>query len=381
MVGRNDPCVCGSGKKYKRCCGNTNEAFLEQQVAVELHQVLVGAYEQSANQEDLAEFRMDMKEWKEKLENLWETQRIEEAISAYFLFVKRSDLWQRHIVELLNGTLRSTVRSVVEAWKSPIVLLGKVKGEQDGVLEIGQVLTDETFYLKKKEGMLSNDDTYVCGVVLPDNRKHQNGVYAVSSLLFKNDVQGTFEDDICSLAKTSGFERSADIFKEYMVDIYGILLGKPTESKNEFSEDNLVEEVEEIQETEEILEIEEAPVEVVESTTDNSAQEDLTPIQEETVALLDKTLVERETNFETRSRLKNICVTYLLEEEPKFRKANVVAAGVFRAAIDCEILIEAPMTNSAVATLFDVSPASMAKHADSVRELIPRLYEEASTVN
>ena len=39
------------------------------------------------------------------------------------------------------------------------------------------------------------------------------------------------------------------------------------------------------------------------------------------------------------------------------------------------------MTNSAVAKLFDVSPASMAKHADSVRELIPRLYEEASTVN
>ena len=22
-VGRNDPCPCGSGKKYKRCCGNT----------------------------------------------------------------------------------------------------------------------------------------------------------------------------------------------------------------------------------------------------------------------------------------------------------------------------------------------------------------------
>lgn len=21
-VGRNDPCVCGSGKKFKKCCGN-----------------------------------------------------------------------------------------------------------------------------------------------------------------------------------------------------------------------------------------------------------------------------------------------------------------------------------------------------------------------
>ncbi|NSW92183.1 MAG: SEC-C domain-containing protein [Firmicutes bacterium] len=21
-IGRNDPCPCGSGKKYKKCCGN-----------------------------------------------------------------------------------------------------------------------------------------------------------------------------------------------------------------------------------------------------------------------------------------------------------------------------------------------------------------------
>ena len=24
-IGRNDPCPCGSGKKYKKCCGRTNE--------------------------------------------------------------------------------------------------------------------------------------------------------------------------------------------------------------------------------------------------------------------------------------------------------------------------------------------------------------------
>ncbi|MCS2677438.1 SEC-C metal-binding domain-containing protein [Bacteroides ovatus] len=23
-VGRNDPCPCGSGKKYKKCCGRNN---------------------------------------------------------------------------------------------------------------------------------------------------------------------------------------------------------------------------------------------------------------------------------------------------------------------------------------------------------------------
>ena len=59
------------------------------------------------------------------------------------------------------------------------------------------------------------------------------------------------------------------------------LANQRSQKRNESSEENLVEEVEEIPEIEEVLEIEEALVEVVESTTDNSAQEDLTPIQEE----------------------------------------------------------------------------------------------------
>ena len=31
MVGRNDPCPCGSGKKYKKCCLNSGKTFMESQ--------------------------------------------------------------------------------------------------------------------------------------------------------------------------------------------------------------------------------------------------------------------------------------------------------------------------------------------------------------
>jgi hypothetical protein len=27
-IGRNDPCVCGSGKKYKKCCGSVDAVVL-----------------------------------------------------------------------------------------------------------------------------------------------------------------------------------------------------------------------------------------------------------------------------------------------------------------------------------------------------------------
>ncbi len=366
MVGRNTPCPCGSGKKYKRCCINTNERFLEQQVAEELKQILVEAYEQSASPEDLVEFRQYMKEWKEKLEGHWQKQRIEEAISAYFLFVKRSDLWQRQREQSLNETLRMSVRTVLEKWKDPVVLLGKVKGEQKGMLRIEQMFSGEVFYLKKAEKMPTDPDTYVYGIVLPDHRLHPEGIYVVSSLMFTRDEKGILQEEIIALKKSSDTETVDEFFKEHMVNIYEILLGKSFLPKSS----PIVEKAEEV-----VEEKSESPVQ--ENDLEATSLEMLTPIQEEAVMLLDQTLQEREADLTVRTRLKDICVAYLLEEEPKFRKANVVAAGVFRAAIDCELLDEEPMTNSAVATLFGVSPASMTKHAESVREMISTRYAEA----
>lgn len=36
MVGRNDPCPCGSGKKYKKCHGKENTMDLQEVVETEL---------------------------------------------------------------------------------------------------------------------------------------------------------------------------------------------------------------------------------------------------------------------------------------------------------------------------------------------------------
>lgn len=46
MVGRNDPCPCGSGKKYKKCCGREETVDLQQVVDAELESVLVDFAEQ-----------------------------------------------------------------------------------------------------------------------------------------------------------------------------------------------------------------------------------------------------------------------------------------------------------------------------------------------
>lgn len=44
MIGRNDSCHCGSGKKYKRCCGSTGTDLVEMIVNEELDRVLKGFF-------------------------------------------------------------------------------------------------------------------------------------------------------------------------------------------------------------------------------------------------------------------------------------------------------------------------------------------------
>jgi len=34
-VGRNDPCPCGSGKKYKRCCGARAQTYMEREQEID----------------------------------------------------------------------------------------------------------------------------------------------------------------------------------------------------------------------------------------------------------------------------------------------------------------------------------------------------------
>ena len=98
---------------------------IEKLVDEELSRILLGVYEQSPDPGDLAEFNTYRRQWVGKLGNLWDGDSIEESISEYYLFVARRDLWMRYLLRVLNTTIRSAVRSVVEMWQTPIFCLEK----------------------------------------------------------------------------------------------------------------------------------------------------------------------------------------------------------------------------------------------------------------
>ena len=341
MVGRNDPCPCGSGKKHKKCCEGKNELSLETLIDEELERIVLGAYEQKTSPTDMSEFENYKRHWKSKLGKLMSPTDIEEAVSEYFLFIARRDLWKRHLLRMMNGSLRGTVRSVLEIWKDPIVLFGKVKEEHEEYVVVQEILGDGAYKLEKKQEMLLEENSFIFGVVLPDNRYQENDIYVISSLMFINDWNGSFEKQIVELAESSGFAKSLDFYKEHMADIYEILLARDARTVEELIE------------------------------------HDFTPVQKEVIVILDNVLELRNTVQEAHELLRNIVVTYFLKERPNFRKPGVIAAAVFFVAVDLGIMEDEELTNAEIAKLFDVSSSSMMKHADNIREFVIEMYEQS----
>ena len=239
MIQRNDPCPCGSGKKYKKCCIGKNEVSIDTMVEEELQRILAGMYEQPITPAVHAEYEVFQREWTTELSSFWDEKEIEYAVSEYFFYVARQDLWKRYLIKVLNDPIRSAVRSVIETWQEPIILLGNITGEENGLVAIKEVLGDETYYLEKQQDMPVEKDSVVFGVALRDERIRENGIFIINSLLFVKDGNHSLANEISKLAESSGFGNSDDFYKAHMMDIYHNILSKSEGSVVDLLENEL----------------------------------------------------------------------------------------------------------------------------------------------
>ena len=337
MMERNDPCLCGSGKKYKKCCLGKNEVSVDTLVEEELQRILAGMYEQPITPAIRAEYELYQREWTSKLSSFWDKEEIEYAVSEYFFYIARQDMWKRYLIKVLNDPIRSAVRSVVETWQEPIILLGKITGEKNGLLVIEEVLGDETYYLEKEEDMPVDQNGVVFGVALRDNRMRENEVFIINSLLFVKDDNNSFANEISILAESSGFDKSYEFYKTHMIDIYHSILSKS------------------------------------EGSVTDILKKELTDIQQEAMTIFYSKLEFLEIQADYPDLMDNIVVTYLYEKQPKFKKPEVIAAAFLHALLEFDMFDNYWMTQKEVAKLFDVSVSSLTNQSVKIQEFIVEL--------
>lgn len=340
MIGRNDPCPCGSGKKYKKCCLGKNEESLETLISDELERVIRGIYEQPRTREELSKYEKHRNVWLEKLGKHWDEKSIDVAATEFFLFVEQRQLWQRYIEEVLQTPLRDAVRSIVETWHDPVVLFGKVESDQGNYVQVKEILGEETFALEVGQDLEKEKDVVVFGVGLKDSRFKENGLYTLTSFMFLKDVNQAFEKDVVRLVESSKLPTPLAFYQKHMVDVYALMF-----DRDKPSIDDLI-------------------------TTK------LTDEQQEALTMIQDVLEDVEAIPEVKELLQNISITYFLKEKPRFRKPNVIAAAVFNVALDLKILGELTMTNREVAERFDVSTSSIKTHAERIRIFVEKMLEQ-----
>jgi tetratricopeptide (TPR) repeat protein len=168
-VGRNDPCPCGSGKKYKKCCLSKNEAAsegrrpekpddrLRQRLMAYVEKSLPRAETDRAMREffgerfdlDRRSFALDSRgvevEWPAFLEWLIHDFRLSTGQPAIARFLAER-----------GGSLPADERGILEEWQDAAVGLHEVVDLEPGrSLTLRDVFTEETCTVREVRGSLS----------------------------------------------------------------------------------------------------------------------------------------------------------------------------------------------------------------------------------
>lgn len=204
-VGRNEPCPCGSGKKYKKCCGAQKTvsitSIIEQELLALQTQVL--QYAMHEYEEEITE------DFEEKLDELL-TEDEDEV--EFYSFVHT--IWYSLFVPVENGETilqqfikgrskmiqRPKVKEILESWTNPRPIAGRMLSLSSDSMKVRDTLTDEILSIKLLEPTEPEENSFVFGFLVP---------FGNESILFPSvfDLEGE-KDDKEELYVKGEFENS-----------------------------------------------------------------------------------------------------------------------------------------------------------------------------
>jgi tetratricopeptide (TPR) repeat protein len=174
-VGRNDPCPCGSGKKYKKCCGVNEVISLTQVLESDIDdlekQLLHFALRNYGNQieESFENFQQEY-----DLNNDDEVKFFEFVHTIWFTLFAKADqggtILDQFIASELRKIKRPKLKQVVQSWKDARVFFGTIISIEDNNYTI--------------EDLFSSDRLEAVVVTNLEKQYEQNGFFAAILLPF-----------------------------------------------------------------------------------------------------------------------------------------------------------------------------------------------------
>lgn len=317
MVGRNDPCPCGSGKKYKKCCESKQNDSIEEVQTEELERILQSFYDHYPERKDMEDYADLVSAWSKVIGDYLDLEMIEAIVMDEFFFHYKQEIWLDYLKKQKKIMVRPSTLSVLNQWNEPQVFVGKVIEVNEHYMTVSHILTKESIQLRRESDKPVPVGVHVYCFILPDSSAEENHYLAISSLVFfPVDHQNVFDNVEKQFEKQEKLSASA-FLKELGATLWK-LLGQNGYEGGEYTNFE--------------------------------------------VGVLQVAIDFLEKNNREYGNFIEIVEDYLVEQQPNARKEVAIAAGAIRFGQENGLFEPFDMTIKEIAEAFDVSTSSLNKY-------------------
>ncbi|WP_318614882.1 YecA family protein [Sporosarcina sp. YIM B06819] len=333
MIGRNDPCTCGSEKKYKKCCGSRGTDLVEMLVNEELDRVLIDYFNDYPKGDNRGEMMRLMREWSIRLSGSWEIGNIEEAASEFYLFIHNKEVWRTYVSEQLKQAKRESVATVLQVWDEPFMLLAEITGVEFGMLKVQELFGDNTYHVTRNEGMPTDVGTLMFGAVLRDPRKVADAIAPISSIIFLAKWSKQTKASLVELREAVADKTQEQFIVDHALDIYELFIKRSMASMTE-----IVEEV-------------------------------LAPTQLSALQAMEATLRDLEQTTESREIMHKLAVAYFMNDNEDVPVEADFLAATVKAGISIGIVHGTGLEDETIVEKYSASSEGMAVYVKGLEAL------------
>ncbi|WAA12740.1 SEC-C domain-containing protein [Fervidibacillus halotolerans] len=362
-IGRNDPCPCGSGKKYKHCCGKTNVVSLNYIILDELKKI----------QFDILSFadqylqNMDMKNLRKIAPRIKKQHISDDMLDVlfsywYILNGKTKDgqpILKTFVAKEISLIQRSKTRSIVGNWPGNLhVAFGLVEKINPQKFEIFDWLSERTYTVYTKEDIVDHTIHFTLLLPFENGNWFQIGPPLNISPRFLTPLN----DWIYDAFETSGKDDPESFLREEFILLFNELMGKLKQLDCEENETAL-----EKQPKEEVsidIPIQKA-IEIIKWKK---------PVYRQVIEeLLEDVEMLGSLDDEIPAKALALWFTFCEEKQPTIKKPDIYIAALIYTFQSLNLL-QTAFTYSKLATMYGVSSSSISKVAN---EMMDFFYEKA----
>ncbi len=318
-VKRNDPCPCGSGKKYKKCCMNKEVLSVDELVADELDRTIERFFGNYPPRNEMHLLQARFLDWKEAVGEHYADQMIMALIFEEYALQHRETVWKQYIEKQIEEHMRPKTKEALRTWFQPKATIATTESVDGYELVATDDLTGETFTLLRPSDRPIAENMRFFTVLLPSGT-NEGAMISLSTLLFIPVAFNETLDEFVANVKKEGNVQQA--FANQFIDLWK-MLGEAGFYGGEWSE-------------------------------------------------FEKSILEEVTVFlHERGRfneeLMRVLEDYLVAYQPSARKSATIAAGAIRFGQEQGYFEPIDMTWKELGEHFDVSPSTLHRYAKEMQ--------------